>query len=290
MENERKRKSSQRAATCGRGGASLHFFFLFVAIFSSLKSHGESPLPATLDLKTAAVRPHDKAAFTQGLVFRDGFLYESTGEYGKSTLRKVEPETGKVVMRVTLPERFFAEGLEIVGDRIYQLTWREGHCFVYDKATFALVEQFRYPGEGWGLAFDGEHLILSDGSATLRFLDPKTFRQKRVLRVTDRDARTNKPFPVKNLNELEFVHGELWANVWLSTRIARINPENGRILGWLDCAGFVPEEFRSEISGPPAVRHHVLNGIAFDAEKNLIYLTGKNWPVLYEIKLVSAPK
>lgn len=279
----------------------FRLFFLVVAFAAlavplSRKTQAEDsattrlPLPATLNLQTVAVRSHDKTAFTQGLVYEDGFLFESTGEYGRSTLRKVETETGKIAARVKLPDRFFGEGLEIVGDRIYQLTWREGLCFVYDKATFKLVEQFRYTGEGWGLAFDGRHLILSDGSATLRFLDPTTFRPQRSLQVVDRDARTDKPFPVKNLNELEFVHGEIWANVWLSTRIVRINPQNGRVLGWIECAGFVPEEYRKEMTGPVDRRHHVLNGIAFDAKNERVFLTGKNWPVLYELKLILPKK
>lgn len=247
----------------------------------------QTPLPAVIALKTVAVRPHDKDAFTQGLVFRDGFLYESTGEYGSSTLRKVEPETGKVLMRMSLPKRFFAEGLEIVGDKIYQLTWREGYCFVYGLETFQLAGRFRYDGEGWGLAWDGKHLMMSDGGSTLRFLDPDTFKPKRKIQVSDRDARTRKKTPVANLNELEYIRGEIWANVWQTTKIARIDPQSGNVIGWIDCTAFVPAEYKAELTSPFGERHHVLNGIAFDAARNRVYLTGKKWPVLYELEIVT---
>lgn len=244
------------------------------------------PLGLQLNLQVVGSYPHDSKAFTQGLVYEDGFLYEGTGQYGQSTLRKVDPTTGKVLKQILFPKRFFGEGIEIVGDRIYQLTWQEGYCFVFDKSTFKLIEQFRYPGEGWGLAYDGEQLILSDGTPTLRFMDPKTFKQKGNVQVTDRDPKTSKTIFVQNINELEFVRGELWANIWQSTRIARIDPKSGKILGWIDGSVFVPEELKSELSGPTWKRDRVLNGIAFDDEKNRFFLTGKNWPILYEIKIV----
>lgn len=238
-----------------------------------------------LILKTVAVYPHDNKAFTQGLVFDEGFLYESTGNYGGSSLRKVEPATGKVLINLPLPKQYFAEGLELVDDKLYQLTWREHTCFVYEKSAFKLIGQFQYNGEGWGLAFDGEHLILSDGSAVLRFFDPKTFRQKRQLNVADRDAKTKKSVPVKNLNELEFVRGEIWANVWQTTRIVRINPKTGEVIGWIECSNFVPKEYEKELSGHLFQRNNVLNGIAFDPATNQVFITGKNWSLLYKIRI-----
>jgi glutaminyl-peptide cyclotransferase len=176
----------------------------------------------------------------------------------------------------------------LIDDKIFQLTWREKTCFVYDKSTFRLIGQFYYTGEGWGLAFDGEHLILSDGSAVLRFLDPKTFQQKRkleVLEVTDRDAKTKKTLPVKNLNELEFIRGEIWANVWQTTKIVRIDPKTGKVIGWIDCSGFVPKEYEKEHRAPAFERNNVLNGIAFDPATNHVFITGKNWAVLYKIHI-----
>ncbi|MDR2437996.1 MAG: glutaminyl-peptide cyclotransferase [Planctomycetaceae bacterium] len=238
-----------------------------------------------LILKIVAVYPHDNKAFTQGLVFNEGFLYESTGNYGGSSLRKIEPATGKILINIPLPKQYFAEGLELVDDKIYQLTWQEQTCFVYEKSTFKLIGQFQYHGEGWGLAFDGEYLILSDGSSILRFFDPKTFRQKRQLHVTDRDTKTKKSVPVKNLNELEFVRGEIWANVWQTTRIVRINPQTGEVIGWIECSSFVPKEYEKELRGPLFQRDNVLNGIAFDSETNHVFITGKNWPLLYKIHI-----
>lgn len=260
------------------------FFLLAFPVLAEEKPF--KPFGSQLNLKVVGSYPHDTNAFTQGLVFEDGFLYEGTGQYGESTLRKVDPTSGKVLKQISFPKQFFGEGIEIVGDRIYQLTWQEGYCFVFDKSTFKLVEQFRYSGEGWGLAYDGEQLILSDGTSTLRFMDPKTFKQKGKIQVTDRDPKTNKQILIKNINELEFVRGELWANIWQSTRIARIDPKSGKIIGWIDGSGFVPEELKNELNGPTWKRDRVLNGIAFDAEKNRVFLTGKNWPILYEIEIV----
>ncbi len=239
----------------------------------------------TLPLKTLATYPHDRQAFTQGLLFENGCLYESTGGYGTSTLRLVDLKTGKVLRRSSIPKQYFAEGLERVGDRLFLLTWQEGFCFVFDKNTFEFKGQFQYSGEGWGLTYDGKHLIMSDGSAYLRFLDPTDFKQKRRLQVTDNDAQTKKTVPVKNLNELEFIRGEIWANVWQTNRIARIDPQSGVVVGWIDCSVFVPEPYRAELSGPERMRNNVLNGIAFDPATDKVYITGKNWPVLYELQV-----
>lgn len=260
--------------------------FFSASLRSQIPVEKTLPTDRALTLKTLATYPHDRQAFTQGLVFRDGVLYESTGQYGASTLRKVDPATGKVLAHTSLPRQYFAEGIEMVDDRIYQLTWREGFCFVYDRETLRPVEQFRYRGEGWGLAYDGQSLIMSDGSDSLYFHDPKTFKRTRTIRVTDHDAKTKKPVPIRNLNELEYIRGEIWANVWQSTRIVRIDPETGSVTGWIDCNGFVPEEYKAELAGPIRNRERVLNGIAFDPDRNRVYITGKNWPVLYEIEIV----
>jgi glutaminyl-peptide cyclotransferase len=251
-----------------------YFFVLAAVAFPAVFGRAEMPV-----LQGTATYYHDPNAFTQGLLFSNGFLYESTGEYGKSTLRKTEPTTGKVLAYVALPSRFFAEGLEQVGDQIFQLTWREGICFVYDKATLQKIGQFRYSGEGWGLTFDGESLIVSDGSSTLRFFDPSTFKQKQQIQVMDRNAKSKKPVPITNLNELEWIHGEIWANVWQTNNVVRIDPKTGNVLGWIDFSGFVPEEHKKD------TQNCVLNGIAFDPATNKLYITGKKWKVMYEFSL-----
>ena len=262
----------------------MRLMFFFASLCLATSACSQEPLPLVLKLRTLATHPHDNQAYTQGLAFEDGFLYESTGHYGQSTLRKVDPKTGAVLMRVTLPPKFFAEGMDIVDDKIYQLTWREGLCFVYDKATFKLLGQLKYSGEGWGLAYDGKRLILSDGSETLRFFDPATFKQTGKVSVSYRDPKTKRAVPIKNLNELEYVHGEIWANVWQSPRIARINPKNGDLLAWIDLTNFVPEPFKREHLGFGG--DNVLNGIAFDKATDRVFITGKNWPMLYELQIV----
>ena len=260
----------------------------FIAmLFLAVSACSQESLPLVLNLKTLAMHPHDNQAYTQGLAYEDGFLYESTGQYGQSTLRKVDPKTSTVLMRVTLPQRYFAEGMDIVGDKIYQLTWREGLCFVYDKKTFQLLNRFQYSGEGWGLACDGERLILSDGSATLRFFDPATFKQKGKVNVSYRDPKTKKSVPVTKLNELEYVCGEVWANVWQTPQIVRIDPKTGDVIEWINLINFVPEPFKRDHNGLGG--DNVLNGIAFDKATDRLFITGKNWPVMYEIQIVRPP-
>jgi len=216
--------------------------------------------------------PHDPDAFTQGLIYRDGFLIESTGRKGQSTLRKVKLETGEVVQQVRLDPRYFAEGLASVGRRLIQLTWQSNVAFVYDTATFNMERTFSYPGEGWGLTDDGTRLIMSDGSDTLRLLDPATFRER--ARISVRDG----PAVVRNLNELEFVNGEVYANIWHTNRIARIAPDSGRVTGWIDLTGLLSTVYQLE---PEAV----LNGIAYDARGDRLFVTGKLWPKLFEIEV-----
>lgn len=222
--------------------------------------------------KVIATFPHDTTSFTQGLVFAsDGQLYESTGLQGKSTLRRVDITTGKTLQRIDVPAQYFAEGLALVGDELLQLTWQHKLGFVYDRQTFKQKRTFSYNTEGWGIAFDGtSQLVMSDGTDTLTFLDPKTFAVVRTMRVLDAGRA------VGNLNELEWIEGEIWANVWMTDRIARISPKTGEVNAWIDLSSLFPRAERM----PPA---DVLNGIAYDKATRRIYITGKKWPRLYQI-------
>jgi glutaminyl-peptide cyclotransferase len=215
--------------------------------------------------------PHDTEAFTQGLLFRDGVLFESTGLKGRSTLRKVRLETGEVLQRIRVDDRYFAEGLTDWGNRLVQLTWETNIGFVYDLASLTRVQTFTYPGEGWGLAHDDRRLIMSDGTPTLRFLDPQTLQVIGRLPVKEGDL------PVEDLNELEFIEGEIYANVWTTDRIAIISPGTGQVTGWINLAGLMPRGFTSGDA--------VLNGIAYDASRKRLFVTGKLWPRLFEIKV-----
>ncbi len=218
---------------------------------------------------------HDVGAFTQGLVFEGGFLYEGTGGYGYSTVRKVGLTTGAVVQSRKLADEYFGEGIAIVGDRIVQLTWKSGVGFVYNKVTFGLIKEFTYAGEGWGLAFDGSRLIMSDGTARLRFLDPETFEEVGGVDVHDDNG------PVADLNELEWVDGRIYANVWPTDRAAIIAPATGEVVGWIDLGGlYEPVGFAADEKMP--------NGIAYDAEKKRLFVTGKLWPSVFEVELEKA--
>jgi glutamine cyclotransferase len=217
--------------------------------------------------------PHDAHAFTQGLVYVDGHLYESTGLKGQSSLRMEDVETGRILQFQDVPSQYFAEGLTNWGSTLIQLTWQNHIALVYDRATFHLLRTLPQSFEGWGLTQDDKSLILSDGSATLHFLDPETLRELRSVTVKDHGV------PVTKLNELEFIHGEIYANIWYSERIARISPATGKVLGWIDLSGLLPKEQRSS---PEAV----LNGIAYDAEHDRLFVTGKLWPKLFEIKIL----
>lgn len=230
--------------------------------------------PARYGYRIVNVYPHDPAAFTQGLIYHAGFLFESTGRNGRSALRKVRLETGEVVQERRIDDRYWGEGLVLWRDRLIQLTWRSNIGFVYDLVSFALQDSVRYPGEGWGLTADGTQLIMSDGSATLRLLEPTSFKQRGRLVVRDGSL------PVDRLNELEYVQGEIYANVWHTDRIARISPQSGRVLGWIDLANLLSPGDRPD--DPEAV----LNGIAYDADHDRLFVTGKLWPRLFEIELI----
>lgn len=225
--------------------------------------------------KVIATYPHDTSSFTQGLVFADGQMYESTGLNGESTLRRVDVTTGQTLQRVDVPSQYFAEGLALVGDELLQLTWQHQLGFVYDRATFKQKRTFTYSTEGWGLAYDGaSQLVMSDGSDTLTFLDPKTFAPAKKLRVLDAGR------PIANLNELEWIEGEIWANVWMTDRIARISPKTGEVNAWIDLSTLYPRSQRI----PPADE---LNGIAYDRATRRIFITGKKWPRLYQIAVAT---
>jgi glutaminyl-peptide cyclotransferase len=216
--------------------------------------------------------PHDEKAFTEGLAFDNGVLYESTGLYGNSTLRRVQLETGKTQQVYALQNQFFAEGITIVDNRIIQLTWQSHVGFVYDKNTFDVLQEYNYSTEGWGITNDGNQLIMSDGTANLILLDPRTFEKIGQVQVHSSD-------PVTNLNELEYVNGKVYANIWKTRKIAIINLQNGRVEGWIDLTGLPGSQ-----DGDP---NSVLNGIAYDAVLDRLFVTGKMWPWLYEIKPIS---
>ncbi|MCZ2809301.1 MAG: glutaminyl-peptide cyclotransferase [Candidatus Bathyarchaeota archaeon] len=230
-----------------------------------------TPQPANYTYNVVNVYPHDKTAFTQGLVFEDGILYEGTGRYGQSTLRRVELETGNVTQLYSLPDQFFGEGITIFDDKIIQLTWKSKKGFVYDKSSFDLLQEFTYPTDGWGITHDGSRLIMSDGTATLIFLDPETFQKIGQVEVYDEE-------PVTMLNELEYIDGKVYANIWMDEKIAIINPQTGGVTGWIDLEG-INETEKQDSS-------NVLNGIAYDIEKDRLFVTGKLWSKLYEIELV----
>jgi glutamine cyclotransferase len=219
------------------------------------------------------VYPHDPNAFTQGLVYHDGFLYEGTGLRGQSTLRRVVLETGQVVESVALDDSLFGEGITILGGRLYQLTWQSNVGFVYDWRTFEQLDQFSYATEGWGLTHDGSVLIMSDGTPTLHFLDPETLHEVRQVTVTDAGN------PVWLLNELEYVRREVYANVWQTDLVARIDPADGTVVGWIDLSGLLSEEDLQQ-------RTDVLNGIAYDPRGDRLFVTGKLWPKVFEIVIV----
>ena len=229
--------------------------------------------PPIYGYQVVNVYPHDPGAFCQGLTIAGGVLYEGTGKYRRSSLRRVDLKSGKVLQMLRLAPRLFGEGIAVWNDRIIQLTWRSGIGFVYDKQSFKRQGSFRYAGEGWGLTEDGEHLIISDGSPVLRCLDPKTFKVVKTIKVHSRGV------PVSGLNELEYVQDEIYANVWPTDYIARISPKTGEILGWIDLSGLLEPHRRVS-------QNAVLNGIAFDKKEKRLFVTGKYWPKLFEIRLV----
>lgn len=258
-------------------------------------SNSKPASAATYGYQVVKAYPHDPKAFTQGLIFRDGFLYEGTGEEGESSLRKVEIATGKVLQKFELRNEIFGEGLTAIGDKLYQISWRNGLAWEYNLSDFKMLREINYSGEGWGLTTDGSQLIMSDGTHLLKFIDPQTFKTTRTVAVMQDSGK-----PLYLLNELEWVKGEIWANVWHSEEtatgttqgrmpniarpntIARIDPANGHVIGWIDLANISPDDQDEDDE-----RENTLNGIAYDEAGDRIFVTGKNWKKLYEIKVIA---
>ncbi len=235
---------------------------------------GTAAPPLIWGFRVVATYPHDPEAYTQGLVFIDGMLYEGTGQWGESELRRVDLETGRIVHSHVLNDEHFGEGIVVLDDRIFQITWKAGIAFVYDRESFEQVGTFTYDGEGWGLTTDGERLIMSDGSNRLTFRDPETFEALDVVEVHDAGQ------PVTLLNELEYIDGEVWANVYQTDWVVRIDPSSGTVIGWVDLNGL------KQVDDPRWADAGVLNGIAWDADSGRLFVTGKDWPELFEIELV----
>jgi len=235
---------------------------------------GQSGIGAvpTFTYRIVRVYPHDPNAFTQGLQYVDGVLYEGTGLNGRSSIRKVALETGKVLQQRALPAEHFGEGITVFKNDLFELTWQTHVAFVYDRETFEPRKRFSYPGEGWGLTSDGANLIMSDGTSQLRVIDPSTFTEKRRINVTAAGQ------PLRELNELEYVKGEIFANIWQTDFIARVAPESGRVTGYIDLRGLLTPSERANTD--------VLNGIAYDAAHDRLFVTGKLWPKLFEIQVV----
>lgn len=248
-----------------------------VGAFLIIRSQRSSSLPDHLALymtyEVVEVYPHDPQAFTQGLVYLDGFLYESTGLYGESSLRKVELGTGEVLQQVALDRAYFGEGLTNWGETLIQLTWREGTGLIYDLADFSLLGTFDVAGEGWGLTQDGNCLIMSNGTSTLAFINPESFQITKTITVTYSGE------DITRINELEYIHGQIFANIWQTDDIIRIDPETGDVVGWIDLSGILPDEAGTDTA-------NVLNGIAYDPADDRLFVTGKRWRYLYEIRLI----
>lgn len=249
--------------------------FAAALVASILGSPVPPPIPE-YSYKVVHVFPHDGKAFTEGLFYLDGFLYEATGLPGRSSVRKVRLETGEVVQRRTVPKPYFGEGIVAWNNRLIQLTYTAQIGFIYDLASFKPQGTFHYSGEGWSMTQDGKHIIMDDGTPEIRFWDPESLKEVNRISVTANGE------PVENLNELEWVKGEIYANIWHSDRIARINPSDGKVVGWIDLAGLLPQ---SDLLPADQVSEQVVNGIAYDSKRDRLFVTGKYWPKLFEIQL-----
>jgi glutaminyl-peptide cyclotransferase len=274
----REREHRLLQGTMRSGFACLLFAILFTplvagAAFGQTAHQAHIMQPPEYTFKIIQVFPHDRTAFTQGLIYHDGFFYEGTGLNGRSSLRKVRMDTGTVVQYVDLDPQYFGEGITLYKDEIVQLTWQSHTGFVYNLSDFRLLRQFSYPGEGWGLTTGGNEIFMSDGTAEIRVLNGATLKEKRRLKVHDGNTATTE------LNELEFVEGEIFANIWQTNRIARISPQTGKVVGWIDLTGLLSPVYRLEDGA-------VLNGIAYDPAHKRLFVTGKLWPSIFEIQLV----
>jgi len=247
-------------------GAQIDTYYLKLRFKSDI-------VPEILECKIINTFPHDIKSYTQGLIFEDGILYEGTGQYGQSVLRKTEFETGKILAELSLPAQYFGEGITALGDKIIQLTWTSRVGFVYDKQSFKLLTTLQYDTQGWGLTTDGKQLIMSDGSSIIYFLDPEYFTQSRTLEIFDNEG------PVRMLNELEYINGLIYANIYQTEEIIAFDPKSGKVIKRIDCRKIIPDGFRGE-------QDNVLNGIAYDKNSGRIFITGKRWPKLFEVKFV----
>jgi glutamine cyclotransferase len=243
-----------------------------VAVIVLMSNSSEEAEPKEYSYAIVNTFPHDKTAFTQGLLIDDGALYESTGLYGNSSLRRVELETGEVLQAYALPPQYFGEGIAAFEGKIVQLTWQSQKGFVYDERSFDLLQEFNYSTQGWGITYDGSHLIMSDGTSTLYFLDPETFQKTGKVEVHNASST------VDNLNELEYIKGDVYANIWLEEKIAIINPQTGQVKGWINMTGLQNMENQDV--------NNVFNGIAYDSKADRLFVTGKRWSQLFEIKLI----
>jgi glutaminyl-peptide cyclotransferase len=253
-------------------------FLAWVGVLSACALTGCNPVPARAAAPTSGYQvvqrfPHSTHSYTEGFFFLDGLFYEGTGMEGRSSLMAIAPSTGQPIQKRDLAPQYFGEGIVDWGPNIYEWTWKSHVCFVYDRFSFRPVKQFSYTGEGWGMTHDKASIITSDGTSTLRFRNPNTFAETRHIVVHDG------PKKIEMLNELEFVKGEIYANVWHDDRIARISPRDGAVLGWIDLRGILPDSQRVDAES-------VLNGIAYDAQHDRLFVTGKQWPAIFEIKLV----
>lgn len=224
--------------------------------------------------RVVASYPHSTESYTEGIFYLDGLFYEGTGRKGHSAVMAIQPETGRPIQQLDLPAQYFGEGIVNWGANLYEWTWQSHTCFVYDRFSFRLIKQFSYTGEGWGMTRTSREIITSDGTSTLRFRDLETFHETRHIVVRDGTR------PIDQLNELEFIKGEIYANVWHQDRIARISPQDGHVIGWIDLTGLLPDD--EKVDG-----ESVLNGIAYDAQHDRLFVTGKQWPKIFEIKMVS---
>jgi len=243
------------------------------AALSSISCAASAPVAS---YQIVARFPHSTESYTEGFFYLDGLFYEGTGLNGHSALMAIQPETGKVLQKADLPEKYFGEGIVDWGPNVYEWTWQSHVCFVYDRFSLRLLKQFAYTGEGWGMTHTAREIVTSDGTATLRFRDPATFKETRHLIVTD-DGK-----PIKQLNELEYIKGEIYANVWHSDRIARISPRDGHVIGWIDLTGLLRSDQKINDES-------VLNGIAYDEKHDRLFVTGKQWPTVFEIRIVNKP-
>ncbi len=258
--------SNQLKVFAYSNGNKIDSYYLKLRFKSDIK-------PELYECKIINTYPHDKNAYTQGLFFENGIMYEGTGQYGESVLKKINFETGKLISELSLPAQYFGEGITAFKDKIIQLTWRSNTGFVYDKKSFKLITTLKYPTQGWGITTDGKKLIMSDGTQTIHFLDPEYFNEIGKIEVYDHEG------PIRNLNELEYVDGIIYANVWQTEEIIAFDPINGKVLKRIDCRKIVPNGFHGE-------RDNVLNGIAYDKKNNRYFITGKRWPSLFEVKFV----